>query len=107
MSSRSFAARGLTLAAFVAILSLALLASGIVGYYLGAQERPAAVPAPAPTPVPTWTDQEVTSVPFGSTHVLYTRCTYHRADGSVVVREYRMGGIGGFGSTPTACPLSP
>jgi len=63
--------------AVVAVLALALIASGGVGYYLG---RPSVQEAR-----PTWTDREIRAT--GTQNVGTLRCTYHLADGTVRVRE--------------------
>jgi hypothetical protein len=69
--------------AVVTVLVLAPVATGAVGYDLGAMQ---VQPAPEPTSYPVWTDQEIKFSGTG-TLVATLRCTYHRADGTARVTE--------------------
>ena len=83
VSRQSGRAGGLQKIVFVAVLVLALIAIGGVGYYVGRQSVQGALPTKGPAP--TWTDREIRAT--GTQNVGTLRCTYHMADGTVRVRE--------------------
>jgi hypothetical protein len=86
--------------ALVLTLILAPVGSGLVGYYVGQQSR-----SPTSTTFPVWTDEEVRNVAAGGgTTVLYLHCTYHKADGTIQVREFKLPTVI---SSPGPCPSAP
>ncbi len=80
----------------VLVIVIAPIASAMIGYNLGTQDRRAA----APTSYPVWTDQEIRST--GTQNVGTRRCSYHLADGTVKVREPVIALF--VGASPSACP---
>ena len=108
ISRRSGRATGLVKFWVVALLVLAPIVGGVVGYYLG---RPSVQEAR-----PTWTDREIRAT--GTQNVGTLRCTYHMADGTVRVRESvialstdspynRFGTPNPLGARTPNCPSSP
>lgn len=93
-----------------AVLVVASIVGGVVGYYIAQQNKPAAVP------FPTWTDREIRAT--GTQNIGTLRCTYHLADGTVRVRESvialstndpnnRFATPNSFGANTPSCPPSP
>ncbi len=86
--------------AFGAVVILAPIASGFVGYNFGVTSRPAA------SPQPTWTDRESS---LSSDFVRTLRCTYHLADGTTRKTDRAVLATGSEARIPDTrtCPPSP
>lgn len=77
VTTRGGLGRTLGIIGVVVGVLLALIASGATGYYLAQRDNGANQP--------TWVDREIRST--GTQNVGTLRCTYHLADGTVIVRE--------------------
>lgn len=86
----------------IALIVLAPVVTGAVGYYLGQQGPQTS----APTAYPVWTDQEFKYSGTG-TLIGTLRCTYHRADGSTKITETVMTLSPAAASGRNLCPPPP
>src|SRR5687767_486509 len=91
--------RKLARVGLVLFVLAAPVATGAVGYYLGAGVLQTA----RATIYPTWVDQEIRST--GTQNAGTLRCTYHLADGTSKISESVIRVVGGVQSP--SCPKQP